>query len=167
MKVTRSRVEMSLVMREVSQTFPLANQTLVWVRGVRARSARTLVTSLKYHCITHVFENIFNRIPQILRVSLSSNVTKYSPRASRSNTGTIDFDAESFRLNGHRLKLRGFSHHNSFGGLGVSIPDRLWLFRLQMSVALGSNFFRMSHNPYRSSVYDMLDVRTFFKSIPK
>mgnify|MGYP002009191089 CR=1 FL=1 len=130
-------------------------------------SARPLVTSLKYHCITHVFENIFNRIPQILRVSLSSNVTKYSPRASRSNTGTIDFDAESFRLNGHRLKLRGFSHHNSFGGLGVSIPDRLWLFRLQMSVALGSNFFRMSHNPYRSSVYDMLDVRTFFKSIPK
>ena len=28
-------------------------------------SARPLVTSLKYHCITHVFENIFNRIPQI------------------------------------------------------------------------------------------------------
>ena len=79
---------------------------------------------------------------------------------------TIDFDAESFSLNGHRLKLRGFSHHNSFGGLGVSIPDRLWLFRLQMSVALGSNFFRMSHNPYRSSVYDMLDVR-ISQSIPK
>ena len=26
------------------------------VRGVRARSARSLVTSLKYHCITHEFE---------------------------------------------------------------------------------------------------------------
>jgi pre-rRNA-processing protein TSR1 len=32
---------------------------------------RTLVISLKYHCITHEFENIFNRIPQILRVFLT------------------------------------------------------------------------------------------------
>ncbi len=53
------------------------------VRGVRARSARTLVTSLKYHCITHEFENIFNRIPQILRVLLTIIIECYEILNSR------------------------------------------------------------------------------------
>ena len=53
------------------------------VRGVRARSARTLVTSVKYHCITHEFENIFNRIPQILRVLLTIIIEYYKLLNSR------------------------------------------------------------------------------------
>ena len=35
--------------------------------GVGARSARILIISLEYHCLTHEFENIFNHIPQILQ----------------------------------------------------------------------------------------------------
>ena len=59
------------------------------VCGVRARSARTLVTSLKYHCIAHSchFKNYKYSTYYSL---LSSIVTKYLTRASRSNTGTLE-----------------------------------------------------------------------------
>ena len=30
------------------------------------------------------------------------------------------------------MNLRGFSHHNSIGGLGVAIPERVDLFRVQV-----------------------------------
>jgi len=63
----------------------------------------------------------------------------------------------SFALNGNSFKLRGFSHHNSMGGLGVAIPERVQLFRAQASLALGANTWRMSHNPYDPSLYTVLD----------
>ncbi len=63
-----------------------------------------------------------------------------------------------FLLNGEGYRLRGFSHHNSFAGVGVAMPPRLDLFRAQVARALGSNIWRMSHNPYRTSLYDILDV---------
>lgn len=63
-----------------------------------------------------------------------------------------------FSLNGDAIKFRGFSHHNSIGGLGVAIPERVELFRVQASRALGSNIWRMSHNPYRKALYDLLDA---------
>ena len=63
----------------------------------------------------------------------------------------------SFMLNEEYFKLRGFSHHNSIGGLGVAIPERIYLFRVQASRALGSNVWRMSHNPYVPALYKLLD----------
>ena len=63
-----------------------------------------------------------------------------------------------FSLNGDVFKLRGFSHHNSIGGLGVAIPERINLFRVQAARALGSNIWRMSHNPYSPHLYDLLDI---------
>jgi hypothetical protein len=63
----------------------------------------------------------------------------------------------SFMLNDNHFKLRGFSHHNSIGGLGVAIPERIYLFRVQASRALGSNIWRMSHNPYVPALYKLLD----------
>ena len=64
---------------------------------------------------------------------------------------------DSFQLNNEKFKLRGFSHHNSIGGLGVAIPERIYLFRAQASRALGSNIWRMSHNPYVPALYQILD----------
>ena len=50
------------------------------------------------------------------------------------------WDAEKgFFINGAPLKQRGFSHHNSFAGVGVAIPPRLDLFRVQASRTLGAN----------------------------
>jgi beta-galactosidase/beta-glucuronidase len=65
---------------------------------------------------------------------------------------------QGFFINGQPLRQRGFSHHNSFAGVGVAIPPRLDLFRAQVSRALGANIWRMSHNPYRTSLYDILDA---------
>jgi hypothetical protein len=65
---------------------------------------------------------------------------------------------QGFILNGQPLKHRGFSHHNSFAGVGVAMPPRLDLFRAQVSRALGANIWRMSHNPYRTALYDILDA---------
>lgn len=71
----------------------------------------------------------------------------------------IKFDAQTgFSLNGEPLKFRGFSNHNSFTGTGVAMPPRLDLFRAQALRALGGNTWRMSHNPYRESTYDILDA---------
>eukprot|EP01043_Picozoa_sp_COSAG02_P004189 COSAG02_NODE_107_length_36312_cov_45.037942_38_plen_257_part_00 len=47
-----------------------------------------------------------------------------------------------FTLNDQPLHFRGFSHHNSIGGLGVAIPERVQLFRVQASRAMGSNMWR-------------------------
>eukprot|EP01065_Artemidia_motanka_P007129 TRINITY_DN1351_c0_g2_i2.p1 TRINITY_DN1351_c0_g2~~TRINITY_DN1351_c0_g2_i2.p1 ORF type:complete len:1015 (+),score=324.33 TRINITY_DN1351_c0_g2_i2:64-3045(+) len=62
-----------------------------------------------------------------------------------------------FHLNGESVRLRGFSHHNSFAGIGVAMPDRLNLFKVQASRALGGNIWRMSHNPYVKGLYGLLD----------
>jgi beta-galactosidase/beta-glucuronidase len=62
-----------------------------------------------------------------------------------------------FYLNEELVKFRGFSHHNSFTGVGVAMPARLDLFRAQAMRAVGGNFWRMSHNPYSVSTYDILD----------
>ena len=60
------------------------------VRGVRARSARILITSLKYyayHRITHLYRYTLKNC-DLNYSPISSNATKYSTRASRLNTGT-------------------------------------------------------------------------------
>jgi hypothetical protein len=61
-------------------------------------------------------------------------------------------------LNSEPVKLRGFSHHDSFVACGVAMPPRLDLFRAQASRALGSNVWRMSHNPYHTPLYEILDA---------
>ena len=66
--------------------------------------------------------------------------------------------ASGFALNGAPFKLRGFSHHNSFAGVGVAMPQRLDVFRVQVARAMGANIHRNSHNPYRNGLYDVLDA---------
>ena len=65
---------------------PTEFNTMHGVRGVRARSARILIISLK-HCITHSHRYTPDNYEYRLYHSLiSSNITKYLTRASRSNT---------------------------------------------------------------------------------
>ena len=63
-----------------------------------------------------------------------------------------------FSLNGEAVKIRGFCHHDDFTGVGMAMPDRISLLRVMQTRALGGNAWRMSHNNYRSSVYDLLDA---------
>lgn len=68
-----------------------------------------------------------------------------------------DYD-HGFFLNGENIKLRGFCHHDSFTGVGMAMPDRVWLLRAQQSRGVGANAWRMSHNNYRESVYSLADA---------
>jgi hypothetical protein len=79
-------------------------------------------------------------------------------RTTTFTAGSSDFSQPPFTLNEKALHLRGFSHHNSIGGLGVAIPERVELFRVQASRAMGSNTWRMSHNPYAPALYELLDA---------
>ena len=67
--------------------------SLLGVRGVRARSARILIISLKYnecHCITPLYHcTLDNYEYRLCHSRISLNVTKNLTRASRSNTGTV------------------------------------------------------------------------------
>ncbi|KAJ9469122.1 Beta-galactosidase BoGH2A [Diplonema papillatum] len=63
-----------------------------------------------------------------------------------------------FSLNNVPMKLRGFSHHNSFAGTGTASSTRLNLFRAQSAKALGANFWRCSHNPYVHDLYEVLTL---------
>jgi beta-galactosidase len=50
-----------------------------------------------------------------------------------------DYD-HGFFLNGENVKLRGFCHHDSFTGVGMAMPDRVWLLRAQQSRGVGLSF---------------------------
>ena len=68
------------------------------------------------------------------------------------------WDANSgFFLNEKHFTWRGFNNHNDFTGVGVAVPDRINLFRVQMMRAVGANSWRMSHNPPIPRMLDMLD----------
>ena len=64
---------------------------------------------------------------------------------------------QGFYLNNDHVKIRGFCNHESFGGVGMAIPDRVNLFRAQAMRSVGGNGWRMSHNPVAPGLLDVLD----------
>eukprot|EP01051_Picozoa_sp_SAG22_P005553 SAG22_NODE_333_length_12162_cov_11.415237_5_plen_715_part_00 len=62
-----------------------------------------------------------------------------------------------FYLNDVPSKIRGFCNHNSLGGLGMVLPDRVNLFRAQAMRNLGANSWRTAHNPPEPGLLDVLD----------
>ena len=49
---------------------------------------------------------------------------------------------QGFFLNTQHVKIRGFCNHESFGGIGMAIPDRVNLFRAQALRSVGGNGWR-------------------------
>jgi beta-galactosidase/beta-glucuronidase len=75
--------------------------------------------------------------------TLCSNIVNTSGGILDSVNTTIGireahFDTAGFHLNGERVVMRGFSDHNSFAGVGVAVPARVNLFRVQMLRAVGA-----------------------------
>ena len=65
----------------------------------------------------------------------------------------------SCTLNRRPFKWRGFCDHANFAVVGGAVPDRVKLFRAQMSRAVGGNARRTSHNPpdpTMLAIYDRL-----------
>ena len=71
---------------------------------------------------------------------------------------TIRFDAaQGFFLNGKPVKIKGTCNHQDFAGVGVAMPDSLLLWRVKKLKEMGSNAYRMSHNPPTSELLDACD----------
>jgi hypothetical protein len=52
---------------------------------------------------------------------------------------------QGFFLNEQHVKIRGFCNHESFGGVGMAIPDRVNLFRAQGLRSVGSDSIATAH----------------------
>ena len=71
---------------------------------------------------------------------------------------TIRFDAEKgFFLNGKPVKIKGTCNHQDFAGVGVAMPDSLLYWRVKKLKEMGSNAYRMSHNPPTAELLDACD----------
>jgi beta-galactosidase len=71
---------------------------------------------------------------------------------------TIKFDAQKgFLLNGKPVKIKGTCNHQDFAGVGIAMPDSLLEWRVQKLKAMGSNAYRMSHNPPAAELLDACD----------
>ena len=71
---------------------------------------------------------------------------------------TIRFDpAKGFFLNGQSVKIKGTCNHQDFAGVGVAMPDSLLYWRIKKLKEMGSNAYRMSHNPPTSELLDACD----------
>jgi hypothetical protein len=62
-----------------------------------------------------------------------------------------------FFMNSEHVKVRGFCDHESWGGVGMAVPDRIALFRAQASRSVGGNGRRSSHNPAHPVILDIYD----------
>ena len=72
---------------------------------------------------------------------------------------TIRFDAEQgFFLNGRPVKIKGTCNHQDFAGVGVAMPDSLLYWRVKKLKEMGSNAYRMSHNPPTAELLDACDT---------
>ena len=60
-------------------------------------------------------------------------------------------------INEQHVKLRGFCNHNNFAAVGVGVPLRVNLLRLQQLRGMGANGWRMSHNPGSPSTFELGD----------
>jgi beta-galactosidase len=70
----------------------------------------------------------------------------------------IRFDADrGFFLNGKPVKLKGTSNHQDHAGVGVALPDRLIVWRIEKLKEMGCNAYRCSHNPVAPELLDACD----------
>jgi beta-galactosidase len=71
---------------------------------------------------------------------------------------TIRFDADKgFFLNGEHVKLKGTCNHQDLVGVGIALPDRMHVWRIQKLKEMGSNAYRCSHNPPAQELLDACD----------
>ena len=62
-----------------------------------------------------------------------------------------------FFLNDKPVKIQGTCNHQDFAGVGIAMPDSLLEWRVKKLKAMGSNAYRMSHNPPTAELLDACD----------
>lgn len=71
---------------------------------------------------------------------------------------SVVFDNErGVLLNGKPIELKGTNLHLDHAGVGVGVPDALWVYKVKKLKAIGSNAIRCSHNPATPAMLDVCD----------
>jgi beta-galactosidase len=70
---------------------------------------------------------------------------------------TIDINKNGVFLNGKLYPVKGTCNHQDFAGIGVALPDKINLYKLQLLKEVGSNAYRCSHHPPTPELLDMCD----------
>jgi beta-galactosidase len=71
---------------------------------------------------------------------------------------TIRFDPDKgFFLNDQPVKMKGTCNHQDHAGVGSALPDRLQYYRIERLKDMGSNAYRVSHNPPTPELLDACD----------
>lgn len=70
----------------------------------------------------------------------------------------LRFDAnKGFFLNGKHVKILGTNNHQDHAGVGSAMPDYLHYYRIRLLKTMGSNAYRVSHNPPPPELLDACD----------
>ena len=64
---------------------------------------------------------------------------------------------KGFTLNGRSLKIKGICCHQTYGGVGVALPDSVQEYCVQLIKNMGANTYRCAHNPPARVVLDTCD----------
>ena len=71
---------------------------------------------------------------------------------------SVAFDpSRGMTVNSQVVELKGTNLHLDHAGVGVGVPDSLWVYRVKALKALGSNAIRCSHNPATPAMLDICD----------
>jgi beta-galactosidase len=124
-----------------------ANETKI-VKAETILGPRAHLWSLEnpylYHCICRVTNG---------SMTLDTQRTPFGIRFIR-------FDAQrGFLLNGKPVKIKGTCNHQDVAGVGTALPDRLFDWRVQKLLEMGSNAYRCSHNMVADALLDACDRR--------
>ena len=66
------------------------------------------------------------------------------------------FDGKGFFLNGKHMKINGANSHHDFAGVGVALPDRINVYKIEKLKEMGANAYR-SNNQQTEELLDAAD----------
>lgn len=93
-----------------------------------------------------------------LRTTLKSNGQIVDEVVTKVGLRTFKFDVNrGFLVNGEPMKIKGANVHLDHAGVGVAVPDELWVYKVKKLKELGMNAIRLSHNPGTPAMLDVCD----------
>jgi beta-galactosidase len=98
--------------------------------------------------------------PHLYRLRTTVSVSGALVDQSTVNFGVrqLRFDPDhGFFLNGKAVKFHGVCCHQDHAGVGIAIPDRLQVWRLEQLMKMGCNAYRTSHNAPSPVLLDACD----------
>ena len=104
---------------------------------------------------------LVHRIAHAVQTGYAHSAERQRPwiqRQHRFGIRTINSTQQKgFFLNGKPVKIQGTCNHQDFAGVGIAMPDSLLEWRVRKLKAMGSNAYRMSHNPPAAELLDACD----------